>query len=171
MRGFMFPDLPNGGADEQSKTAPPGIQQIPLLPFAVQLQNIFPVEIKAKRFPIDKVIDMASVVSTAHTHLNLSDLSIDTESLLAQIHLEVSVRFPQEPRLFEIYFKLVGIFSYSQNYESEMVQQFLRQGSLGVMLPSARELLLSLCTRLQVPMVVLPLIQLASPSSSPEAEK
>jgi len=46
-----------------------------------------------------------------------------------------------------------------------MVQNFLQQGSLSVMLPSARELLLSLCTRLQVPMVVLPLVQLGPPTT------
>lgn len=161
----MFSDQPK--AEEVS---PSGTQQLPLLPFAVQLQNIFPIEIAAKRFPVDKAIDMASVVSTAQTQLNLGDLGIDPEALQAQIHLEVHVSFPHEPRLFEIYFKLVGIFSYTQEYPPEMVQYFLQQGSLGVMLPSARELLLSLCTRLQVPMVVLPLVQLAPSPFSPNTE-
>lgn len=157
----MFSDQTDEHLPE--KTPPSGTQQLPLLPFAVQLQNIFPVEIAVKRFPTEKAIDIASVISTAHTQLNLGDLSIDPEILQAQIHLEVRVSFPHEPRLFEIYFKLVGIFSYTQEYSLEMVQYFLQQGSLSVMLPSARELLLSLCIRLQIPMVVLPLVQL-SPS-------
>lgn len=142
-------------------------QQLPLLPFAVQLQNIFPVEIVAKRFPSENVIDMNSVVvSTAKIHLNLSDFGINVEALQAQIHLDVKIEFPEAVRLFEIYFKLVGIFSYSQEYDPEMVRLFLEQGSLSVMLPSAREILLSLCTRLQVPAIVLPLIQVVSPTSS-----
>ena len=48
------------------------IQSIPILPFAVQLQNIFPVEIVAKRFPVD----MTSIaVSSANTQLNLGDVA------------------------------------------------------------------------------------------------
>jgi DNA-binding protein len=168
----MFSDLPSEPSSEPltEGVAPSDIQQLPLLPFAVQVQNIFPIEIVARRFPVDKAVDMASVViSNVSTELNLGELGIDTEALQAQVHLEVKVSFPQEPRLFEIYFKLVGIFSYAQHYKPEMVQYFLQQGSLSVMLPSARELLLSLCTRLQVPMVVLPLVQLAPPpSSNPE---
>ena len=154
----MGSDLPNEHVAEKATSS--GIQQIPLLPFAVQLQNIFPVEVVAKRFPLNAA---STVVSSANTQLNLGELAIDSEALQAQISLEVHVSFPHEPRPFEIYFKLVGIFTYTQEYSPEMVQQFLQQGSLSVMLPSARELLLSLCTRLQIPMIVLPLVQLAPP--------
>lgn len=166
----MFSDLPNKQADEPEEVASSEAQPISLLPFAVQLQNIFPVEIRVKRFPMDQAIDLASVVSTAHTRLNLSDLGIQQETLRAQIHLEIHVSFPLEPPPFEIFFKLVGIFSYTQEYPPEMVQYFLQQGSLSVMLPYARELLLNLCTRLQIPMIVLPLVQLTPPSSSSETE-
>lgn len=161
----MFSNLPSEPPSEE--VVPTDIQQLPLLPFAVQLQNIFPVEIVARRFPVDKAVDMARVVmANVNTQLNLSNIGIDTEALQAEAHLDVKVSFPQEPRLFEINFKLVGIFSYAQQYKTEMVQYFLQQGSLSVMLPSARELLLSLCIRLQVPMVVLPLVQLAPPPPS-----
>ena len=160
----MCADLPNEHVEEKQLTSS-GIQQVPLLPFAVQLQNIFPVEIVAKRFPVNAP---SAVMSSVNTQLNLSDLAIDSEALQAQISLEVNVSFPQELPLFEIYFKLVGIFTYSKEYSPEKVQQFLQQGSLSVMLPSARELLLSLCTRLQIPMVVLPLVQLAPPLSDTE---
>ncbi len=160
-------------SNEQTESSIPsgGGQRLQLLPFAMQLQNIFPVEIIARRFPVEKLVDMNdAVMSTAHTQLNLSDLGINPETLQAQIHLEVKIEFLQEPRLFEIYFKLAGIFNYTQEYNPEQVRLFLQQGSLSVMLPSAREMLLSLCTRLQVPAIVLPLIQLAPPVA-PNAEQ
>lgn len=159
----MYSDLPSDSQAEAS--APTDVQPFPLLPFAIQLQNIFPIEIVARRFPVDRAVDLASVVvANARTQLNLGGLGIDVETSQAQVQLDVNVNFPQEPRLFEISFKLLGIFCYAQGYEPEMVQIFLQQGSLSVMLPSARELLLSLCTRLQVPMVVLPLVQLGPPT-------
>jgi len=160
----MLPDQQNEHMAKEIAQA--GVQQIPLLPFAVQLQNIFPVEITAKRFPVD----VAVALLNAHTQMNLSELSINSDALVAQIHLEVRVSFPNEPQLFEIYFKMVGFFNYAKEYSVEMVQYFLEQSSLSVMLPSARELLLSLCTRLQVPMVVLPLVQLSPPPSYNNAE-
>jgi len=164
----MFSDLSkeHSGDFATGQTLSSDTQQLQVSPSAIQLQNILPVEITTKRFPVDKAVDMASV----HTRLNLGEMGINTEVLQAQVQLEVHVSFPQEPRLFDIYFKLVGIFSYAQEYQPEMVQHFLQQGSLGIMLPSARELLLSLCTRLQVPMVVLPLVQLAPPSPSLDVE-
>lgn len=154
----MFSDLSKEHSDAfaTEQTSSPDTQQLEISPSAIQLQNIFPVEITTKRFPVDKTVDMAS----AHIQLNLGEMGIDTETLQAQVQLEVHVSFPQEPRLFDIYFKLIGVFSYTQEYQPEMVQHFLQQGSLRIMIPSAQELLLSLCTRLQVPMVVLPLVQL-----------
>ena len=165
----MSPDIPNEHADDRpaEEVLSLGTVDLPLLPFAVQLQNIFPVDMVAKRYPMDDVADITSVVSTVHTQINLSGFEINRETSQAQICLEVHVNFQQEPRLFDIYFKLVGMFKYAQDCQPEMVQHFLQQGSLSVMLPSARELLLSLCTRLQVPIVVLPLIQLL-PFSNPE---
>src|SRR5437667_2033216 len=54
----------------------------PWLPLrlAVQLQNIIPVNIAAERYPMDDITDIASVVSTAHTVINLSELEIDIET-------------------------------------------------------------------------------------------
>ena len=165
----MSPDISNERKNEHptEEVLALGAVDLPLLPFAVQLQNIFPVDIVAKRYPMDDIADISSVVSTVHTRINLSEFEIDRETSHAQIFLEVHVNFQQEPRLFDVYFKLVGVFSYNQDCQPEIVQHFLQQGSLSVMLPSARELLLSLCTRLQVPIVVLPLIQLST-SATPE---
>jgi len=165
----MSTDIPNEHTDERpaEEVLSQEAIDISLLPFAVQLQNIFPVNIVATRYPMDNIADIASVVSTVHTRINLTEFEINRETSQAQICLEVHVNFQQEPRLFDVYFKLVGIFTYAQDCQPETIQHFLQQGSLSVMLPSARELLLSLCTRLQVPIVVLPLIQL-SPSSTPE---
>jgi preprotein translocase subunit SecB len=157
---------------EQPEDAPlPGIQQVPLSPLAIQLQNIFPVEIITKRFPMDKSVDLESIVPTAQTQLLLNDPGIDPNARQAQVHLEVHVSFPEEPRPFDIQFKLVGIFTYTQEYQPAMVPHFLQQDSLSAMLPFARELLLNLCTRLQIPMIVLPLVQLASPPHTSATEE
>jgi hypothetical protein len=171
----MSPDLPNEGTDEHSQTvnvihSSQRVVELSLLPFAIQLQNIFPVKIIAERYPMDKVTDIASIVSTVNTQINLTNFEMNADILQAQISLEVQINFLQEPRLFDIYFKLLGVFNYAQDYQPELVQHFLQQGSLSVMLPSARELLLSLCTRLQVPLVVLPLIQLSPAPPFPTAE-
>ncbi len=116
----MFSDLPSEAQAEE--IAPSDIQPLPLLPFAIQLQNIFPIEIVARRFPVDRAVDLASVVlANARTQLNLGGLGIDAETSQAQVQLDVNVNFPQEPRLFVISFKLLGIFSYAQDYEPEMV--------------------------------------------------
>ena len=118
----MFSDLPNEHPSESPIEDAPvsGVQPLQVLPFAVQLQNIFPAEIKTKRFPADKAVDMASVISTAQLRANLGDMGIDTEALQAQVSLEVQVSFPPELHLFEIYFKLVGIFNYEQDYQPEL---------------------------------------------------
>jgi preprotein translocase subunit SecB len=94
--------------------------------------------------------------------LNVSDINIDSNTLQAQTILNVKV--DPEPRSFELFIKLVGLFSYSSEYKREEVQQYLQHGSISVLLPYARELVTSLCTRLQIPIVMLPLIQLADPS-------
>jgi preprotein translocase subunit SecB len=164
----MSADLPNEHTDKYpvEDVSSQGAQQFSLLAFPVQLQNLFPVDIKAERYPIQNIIDVNNVVSTAHVGLNLNNFGINVEARRAEICLEVRVNFPQEPRFFDIYFKLLGIFTYTQDCQPEIVQQFLQQGCLSVMLPSARELLLGLCTRLQIPMVVLPIIPLSPPPSS-----
>jgi preprotein translocase subunit SecB len=128
------------------------------LPFAVQLQNVFVIEIVARRFPTN----IAGTLST-QSNLNIEDVQVDSEHLQAQAILNVQVGFQDEPRPFEISFKMVGHFVYTQEYKAEMVQQFLQQGSFSIMLPFARELLISLCTRLQVPPLMLQMVQLAPP--------
>src|SRR5579884_757819 len=127
-----------------------------LLPAQIQVHNIFVVEIIARRFPIKLESNLS-----AQSNLQLEEIQVDTEQHQAQAILSVQVDFPDEPRPFEISFKLVGIFSYTQELASETVLQFLNQGSFSVLLPFARELLMSLCTRLQVPPLILQMVQLA----------
>ena len=141
----MSPDIPNEHADGRivlpEEVLSLGTVDLPLLPFAVQLQNIFPVDMVAKRYPMDDVADITSVVSTVHTQINLSGFEINRETSQAQICLEVHVNFQQEPRLFDIYFKLVGTCSCAQDCQPEMVQHFLQQEeNYSVMLPSARRI-------------------------------
>jgi preprotein translocase subunit SecB len=148
-----------GGSTDQ------GGQPLYYLPFAVQLQNIFAIEIVARRFPVS-----LDGTSSAQLSLNLGDVQIDDENLLAQAILSVQVDFNNEPRPFEVSFKLLGHFVYTREYKAEMVHQFLEQGSLSVMLPFARELLISLCSRLQVPPIMLQMVQLAPPPNEVEKD-
>ncbi len=143
----------------------PGKQPLPFLPFAVQLQNIFAIEISAKRFPVD-------ISSPPNTQLNLSveNVQIDVEHQMAQVILNVQVKCIDDPPPFEILFNLLGLFKYDQAYKIEQIRTYLEQGSLSVMIPFARELLLSLCTRLQIPLLLLPLVQLAPPQSETNKE-
>ncbi len=64
----MFSDLSKEHSDAfaTEQTSSPDTQQLEISPSAIQLQNIFPVEITTKRFPVDKTVDMAS----AHIQLN-----------------------------------------------------------------------------------------------------
>ncbi len=155
----MVAEGPERHSEEEKRVVEEGAEKtqhsLQFLPSIVQLQNIFAIEIIAKRFPVI----MPSVINT-QTNLNLEDMQVFQESLQAQVILNVQVGFKDEPRPFEISFKLVGIFTYTSEYNVETVRQFLEQGSLGIMLPFARELLLNLCTRLQVPSLILHMVQL-----------
>ncbi len=164
----MPPDSGSGkhGMEESTTQESPSLSDtkpIPLSLFAVQLQNILPVEIVAKRFPENAATSQTAPLNLPNAQLNIGEPTIDIETRQAQVLMEIKVEPVDEPRLFEISLKLVGLFSYSEEYSLEAVRQFLQQGSLSFMLPFARELVFSLCTRLQIPLIVLPLVQLASP--------
>lgn len=164
----MLSDQPNQQAADESVVAKeeitPDTQPLYLLPFGIQLQNIFSIEINARRSP-------AETVNSPIARLNISEIQIDAENLRAQAVLEVHVGFSDEPRPFEISFKMVGLFIYTQEFSTESLHTFLAQGSLSVMLPFARELLLSLCNRLQIPPLILALTQLAPPPSMTETKE
>lgn len=134
------------------------------LPFEIQLQNAFPVEMIAKRFPVTVPEDYALIPTL---NISLDNPQIDEEHTHAEIVLRISVGFPTEPRLFEISFGLLGIFAYTTSYTPEMVRSYLEKGSLSVLLPFARELLASLCQRIQVPVLYIPMLPIA-PSQSDE---
>lgn len=139
-----------------------GIQPISLQPFAVQPQDIYPIEIVAKRYPVA----ISALPLPMLGEFNLTELGINPESLQAQIILEGRITSAEEPRVFEIFFKIVGMFTYSSEYTPEIVGQFLQQGGLSILLPFARELVLSLSTRLHLPPIVLSLVQLAAPTET-----
>jgi len=124
------------------------------LPYGVQLQNTFCIEIIAKRFPVE-------IVNIPRVQINLEDTQVDIENLRAQITLHIWTVFDEDAPSFDIAFKLVGLFSYTESYSEGEVRLFLEQGSLSILLPFARELLLSICNRLQVPPMMLTMVKLA----------
>ena len=161
----MFADeaVPQG-TEEDVKAE--GNQPIALPLFAVQLQNIVPVEVIAKRF-LSISSDMsefsAEQMQPPNVQLNLEEAIIEPEKQLAQVVMNVQALSAEQPFAFEISLKLLGLFTYTREYEVERVRTFLRQGTLSVMLPFARNLLMNLSSQLQVPLIVLPLVQLAPP--------
>jgi preprotein translocase subunit SecB len=162
----MASDQPNQSApEEKTDTNPsplPGQQPISLQLYGVQLIDILPIEIVARRFPVV----VSNPALPMNVQFNIVELSVDPENSQAQVALEVKVEPSEEPHFFEILFKLLALFTYKSEYTPEMVVQFLQHGSLSLMLPFARELILSLSTRLHLPPIVLSLVQLASPPTS-----
>jgi preprotein translocase subunit SecB len=130
------------------------LKPIYFLPFDVQLQNSFCIEIIAKRFPVDIEI-------MPHVQVALEDAQVDVQTSRAQVTLHVKTVSDDNPPPFDISFKLLGMFTYSETYQEEEVRLFLEQGSLSILLPFARELLFSICARLQVPPMMLTMVQLA----------
>jgi len=128
------------------------------LPFEIQLQNAFPVEIIARLFPVTV---SENHVLIPNLNISLDNVQVDEEHIQAQVVLKINVSFPTEPRLFEISFGLLGIFTYTASYTPEMVRSYLEKGSLSVLLPFARELLASLCQRMQVPILLIPMLPIA----------
>jgi preprotein translocase subunit SecB len=161
----MASDQPNEYVSTENKdtntSASQSMLPISLQPFAIQPLDILPIEIVARRFPIA----ISNVPLSMNGQFNIVELNVDPETLQAHVTLEVKIESSEEPPIFEILFKLVGIFTYKDEYTPEMVGQFLQQGSLSIFLPFARELVLSLSTRLHLPPIVLSLIQLAPPST------
>ncbi|MGH2493372.1 MAG: hypothetical protein ACRDIV_01580 [Ktedonobacteraceae bacterium] len=160
------------GITSSEQSVQPGIQPYALPFFAVQLQNVVPIDILARRFPGDKnsiTLSPDTQISPPAVHINLEEPVLKSEFRQAQVLMNLQVLSTDIPPLFEISLKLAGGFTYNANYGEEQVIQFLRSGSLSVMLPFARELLLSICNRLQMPMIALPLILLAPPPTDTQA--
>jgi preprotein translocase subunit SecB len=134
------------------------------LPFDIQIKNICPVEIFAKKFPAETPED-ADLLSP-DVKLSLTNIQIDEQNFRAQVLLSTEISFSTEPRLCEISFGILGLFTYAPNYTTSQVRFYLKSGAYSVLLPFVRELLTSLCTRIQVPVFYLPIISIAS--SPPE---
>lgn len=149
------------------------IQPLALPLFAVQLQNIVPIEIVARRFPGNEnsvALSTETQINPPAIQLNLEEPLLLNETHQAQLLFNIHVLSNDIPPLFEISLKLAGLFTYDAKYDQEKVRQFLRLGSLSVILPFARELLLSICIRLQIPLIALPLIQLAPSPTDTQAQ-
>lgn len=142
--------------DENADTS----QHKPLspLPFAIQLQNIVPIDIIAKRFPVD-----LSNGIPVNIHTNIDGSAIHSEQRRAQVIIETKVEPDATPRPFEIVVRVIGLFTYSDEYSTDDVQRYIESGSLSVILPFVRELIHELSIRLQIPPIILPLIVVANP--------
>src|SRR5947209_20217916 len=109
MRRNMMSDQRNQHRSDERKNAEavsPSIQPIALQAFAVQIIDVFPVEIMAKRFPV--------AINNPHmpinAQFNIVEMGVDPENLQAQVTLEVKVVPDEDSHSFEILFKLVAIF-------------------------------------------------------------
>lgn len=152
----------NMNLNHESSGAPPDLP-ISLIPFAIQLQNVVPIEISAKRFPVNLVPD-----TPLNSEINIVGLYIDPDNRQAQIILETKIEPINDPKPFEIILKVVGLFTYSDRYSPDDVQKYLQAGSISVLLPFIRESIFQLSMRLQISPIMLPLIQLADPTNTEE---
>lgn len=143
-----------------TNSLPPNLP-ISLIPFEVQLKNIVPVEIVAKRFPVD----IASETSVG-IQMNITELSVDPDNKQAHVMWEASLGPTVEPRSFEIMIRVIGVFSYTAEYSISDVEKYLQQESIIAIQPFIRELILSLSTRLQIPPILLPITKLAHPAEA-----
>lgn len=132
---------------------------ISLLPFAVQLQDVVSIDIVARRFPVDLPPGMS-----VNIHTNIDGIAVDAEQRRAQVIVMTDVEPTATPPSFEISVRVLGLFTYSDEYKADDVKVYLEAGSLSLMLPFIRELIHHLSTRLQIPAIVLPLIKLADPT-------
>jgi len=125
------------------------------LPASIQLEAAFPIEIVARRYPV--VVQQGEVAVS--TSLSLDEIQIDTENHRAQAVFGVQITFPEDVKPFDISFKIIGIFVCDPQHSQEELYSILQLSSVGVLLPFARQLLMDLCSRLQVPIIVLPMIR------------
>ncbi len=161
MQGMIpsqFFEQPEGENKVLEGTAEPTRDGLPFLPSEIQQHNIFVIEMIAKRFPVN-----ASEMPAAE--LSIADVQVDDKSQQAQVVLSVSLQFTTEPHPFDISFKILSEFTYTPQISQKEVIRFLELSSMSIMLPFARELLLSICMRLQIPPVILPMVKLAPPPS------
>ena len=155
-------------AEKKSVTGGPTPSEIPsisLQPAAIQLLNVVPIEIVAKRFPV------ASIDAKININLGIVEISIDSDSQQAQVILELRVGPSQEPHFFEIFSRVVGIFSYTKEFHLNAVQEFLQQDSLYILLPFMRVFVLCLSMRLLIPPIMLSLIQLSPTPDTPNKDE
>jgi preprotein translocase subunit SecB len=145
-------------SDEISENKPERV--IFPLPYEIQLQNTFAVEISAKKFPIS-LSEEDSAQLSPDINLSFQNIQVNEQSFEAQVLLAAHISFPSDPRLFEISFKLLGLFTYTDNFTTEQVHMYLEKGALSILLPFARELLSSICIRLQVPVFLIPMIPIS----------
>lgn len=139
--------------DENTKT--PLNLPISLIPFAIQLQNVVPIEIVAKRYPVNIVPE-----SPVNIEASILDISVAPEDRQAQIITEITVIPTARPKPFEIVLQVVGAFTYPEKYNLNELHEYLESGGMGAMIPFLRELILDLSMRLQIPPIMLPVIQL-----------
>lgn len=144
-------------ADKESGPNGPnqsGTSSITPKPSPVQLQNAVPIEIVAKRFPVD--IDSTSRVNV---QLNVLSIEVFSDSFQAQQIIELKVVPSQNPPPFEVSFQMVGLFTFLSDYNAEIVKELIEQNGVPIVIPFVRELLLNLCYRLQIPPIMLAIVQ------------
>lgn len=151
-------------SNNEDTTSSPNLP-IALIPHVVQLQNVVPIDIIAKRFPVE-----INPTARMDSGINITGLSIDSEHRQAQVIIETNVAPVSEPKFFEIKLQVVGLFTYAQGYEPNEIQQFLQSGSISALMPFIREFIFHLSARLQIPLIMLPLIQLAETPNTEQPE-
>src|ERR1700740_1817727 len=99
------------GTTSSEKATQPGIHPFSLPMFAVQLQNIVPVDIMARRLPGAEssiALSPEARISLPAIQLNLEEPIINNDTQQAQVLMNIHVVSTDMPPLFEISLKLIG---------------------------------------------------------------
>ena len=131
-------------------------QDLPLSLGPVQLRDVFPVELTAKRNKQMQASGEAAAQISGPTILRPEDPAQDN---VAQVEMGASIGFSSDTGPFEIAVKIVGIFEQVEQIpDGVSLPDYLSQVSLTLLLPFLREQIFTLSTQLRIGPVLLPIV-------------
>lgn len=132
-------------------------QELPLSLGPVQLRDVFPVNLSAKRNKQAQLSEETPSAQIGDARVLQPDGS--EQENLAQVEMSASIVFPSGDSPFEISVTIVAVFEQVQPIPSgQSLQEYLAQVSLTLLLPFLRELIYTLSSQLRIGPVLLPIV-------------
>ncbi len=132
-------------------------QELTLPLGSVQLRDVFPVQLSAKRNKQAQATDEAPAAQISGATV-LKPEGPEQENL-AQVEMGATIGFPSEAGPFEISVTIVGVFEQVQPIPNGLsLPDYLSQVSLTLLLPFLREQVYTLSSQLRIGPVLLPIV-------------